>query len=426
MSNTIFYSWQSDSPSNTNRNFIEDALKKAIEAVNKELTVQTPNREDSLSLDKDTQGLPGTPPIVDSIFEKISRSGAFIADLTIVAKTEKGRHIPNPNVLIEYGWALCVLKHARMIPVMNTAFGSDAAEDLPFDMRHLRKPISYNLPVDADGSLRQKAKQSLTADLTAALRVMADHGHFVESAELGEEFQGAATTFNPGTFLSRDEVLTRYRSFSDHREELRIPDVQLAFLRLIPRLPLQDMETSAAVLKRVMEGQLRPMCSTCPGRSHERNSHGAVVYSAIEKEIRLFTQLFKTGEIWGIEAWLIDKAHCTQHSGVDFGYIASAALEETFNTTMQNYLKFAREVLGLRAPVRFVAGITDVKGYRLAPPQGGRFVGSNYGGHIVEDHVLYDGTIDNLEDLPERILRPFYERVWEECGLKRPDSDFLY
>ena len=33
---SIFYSWQSDLPSKTNRNFIEDAIKKALKSINKD------------------------------------------------------------------------------------------------------------------------------------------------------------------------------------------------------------------------------------------------------------------------------------------------------------------------------------------------------------------------------------------------------
>lgn len=142
MAKTVFYSWQSDCPNSTNRTFIEDALEKAIKEVSSDIEVLKAERDGPLELDKDTQGVPGIPPITDVIFQKISGAAVFVPDLTLVGKTEKNRLIPNPNVLIEYGWALCALGHSRMVPIMNTAFGKATAENLPFNMRHLRCPIT--------------------------------------------------------------------------------------------------------------------------------------------------------------------------------------------------------------------------------------------------------------------------------------------
>lgn len=144
MAFVIFYSWQSDSPKKVNFNFIEDAIKKAIKKVGKSIDIQEALRDEEMYLDRDTKGLPGTPPIVDKIFEKISNCNIFIPDLTFVGKSKEGRCLPNPNVLIEYGWALNSLSYNRIIPIMNSAYGKPTNETLPFDMRHFRFPITYS------------------------------------------------------------------------------------------------------------------------------------------------------------------------------------------------------------------------------------------------------------------------------------------
>jgi hypothetical protein len=97
MPTTVFYSWQSDLPNNTNRGFIEDALEKAIKQLNKQLTVQEAERSEELKLDKDTQGVPGSPPIVQAIFDKISSAAVFVPDVTFVGKTYEGRPVLNPH-----------------------------------------------------------------------------------------------------------------------------------------------------------------------------------------------------------------------------------------------------------------------------------------------------------------------------------------
>lgn len=176
MASTIFYSWQSDLPNNVNRGFLEDALEKAIKQLSEDLVVDEVEREGAVTLDKDTQGLPGSPPIVQAIFEKISKANVFVPDVTFVGKSEDGRPIPNPNVLIEYGWALRELGHSRIISVMNTAYGQPTAETLPFDMRHLRWPVRYHLPPTASTEERAKVKQNLVKELTAHLQAMQGAG----------------------------------------------------------------------------------------------------------------------------------------------------------------------------------------------------------------------------------------------------------
>lgn len=74
MSSTIFYSWQSDLPNKTNRGFIEDALEKAITQLKKDVAVYEAERGDGMRLDKDTKNLPGSPAIVQAIFDKISKN----------------------------------------------------------------------------------------------------------------------------------------------------------------------------------------------------------------------------------------------------------------------------------------------------------------------------------------------------------------
>jgi hypothetical protein len=141
MVDKIFYSWQSDASNTTNRNFIEDALFKAVKELGRsDDELYEPPRD--VELDKDTKDVPGQPPIADTIFRKIEDCAVFVADMTFVSKTEAGRLSPNPNVLIEYGWALAKCGHRRIVTVMNTAHGEPNETKLPFDLRHYRWPIN--------------------------------------------------------------------------------------------------------------------------------------------------------------------------------------------------------------------------------------------------------------------------------------------
>lgn len=178
MSYKIFYSWQSDIPRKINRDFIEDALKQAIINLGQDFEVAEALREE-LVFDQGMEGIPGTPPIAETIFSKIQNCAIYVADMTFVAKSEKGRLIANPNVLIEYGYAINTISHYRSISVLNEIFGkpiSGNAFNMPFDIRHNRNPITYSLEENASPKRYARAQNKLSQDLTEAIRLIIDSG----------------------------------------------------------------------------------------------------------------------------------------------------------------------------------------------------------------------------------------------------------
>jgi hypothetical protein len=98
---TIFYSWQSDVSPQNNRYLIEDSLKRAIKAINKDGAFVN-----EFILDRDTKGVPGAPKIAETILDKVKNASAFLADVTIIGKIDSGKAVINSNVSIEVGYAL--------------------------------------------------------------------------------------------------------------------------------------------------------------------------------------------------------------------------------------------------------------------------------------------------------------------------------
>jgi len=137
---TIFYSWQSDRPSELCRGFVEDALRKAIKALRRAQfdVVERP--------DQDARDLAGSPEIDSAIAAKIDNSAAFVGDVTIVAPRE-GRvdALISSNVAVEVGFALKSLGEQRVILVANKHFG----DQLPFNLRN-RLIEFYDLPPRPD------------------------------------------------------------------------------------------------------------------------------------------------------------------------------------------------------------------------------------------------------------------------------------
>jgi hypothetical protein len=208
---TIFYSWQNDRSTKTNRSFIEDALKKAIKRVRRELTVEDAPRPE-LTLDKDTKDVPGTPSIVDVIFEKISTCGIFVPDLTFVGKSDKGRMIPNANVLIEYGYAFKAVGNERIICVMNMAYGAPEETNLPFNLRHLKHPILYSLSEDANREERDRVAKELVGTLERAIGVIMKRG-LLEDISAGPSPSAETSKIQLDLFNKRFDIYRRTLAF---------------------------------------------------------------------------------------------------------------------------------------------------------------------------------------------------------------------
>jgi len=173
----IFYSWQSDRPNGTNQGLIQEALEKAIKSIT--LDDSTPAKP---FLDRDTQGMPGSPHIVETILNKIDSADVFVADVTIITENGANRPAPNPNVLLELGYAIKALGMSRIIMIMNTSYGDVPL--LPFDLGHLRV-TKYALHESELGQLptgtkkalstpKSRARQHLSETFETALRLILD------------------------------------------------------------------------------------------------------------------------------------------------------------------------------------------------------------------------------------------------------------
>lgn len=160
MNKVVFYSWQSDLPNFSNRGFIENALKKAVTIIADDESIKV-----QPVIDRDTAGVGGSPDIAATIFGKIEHADVFVADVSIINNdSSTGRKVPNPNVLIELGYALKVLGHSRVVLVMNKEFGG--LESLPFDLR-TRRVLTYDTRQE-----KKKEASELASKLQSQLEVI--------------------------------------------------------------------------------------------------------------------------------------------------------------------------------------------------------------------------------------------------------------
>lgn len=161
MNITVFFSWQSDTDSGHGRGLLATVIGQAVEGI--AIDSSTPFRP---TLDQDTRGVPGAPAMVAAILAKIDACSVFVADVTLTfARTETARRSPNPNVLIELGYALRRLGPHRVLLVMDTAYGKP--EELPFDLRGNRV-ITY----DSRSADTPALQQSLLAATDEGVRTI--------------------------------------------------------------------------------------------------------------------------------------------------------------------------------------------------------------------------------------------------------------
>jgi hypothetical protein len=90
--------------------------------------------------------------IAATILNKSVDAAVFIADLTPIARSPDGKWLPNPNVMIELGWAMHRPRWERVIGILNMASGAKV-EDLPFDIRQ-RRVVTFVLAERADKPTR--------------------------------------------------------------------------------------------------------------------------------------------------------------------------------------------------------------------------------------------------------------------------------
>lgn len=152
----IFYSWQSDLPPETNQRAIRIVLQSVFSDVEADIDSVT------LNIDEATRDTAGSPDIPATIFEKITVADVFVCDLsTINSSALQGqRKVPNPNVLIELGYAVSVVGWDRIILLFNKAHGT-FPNDLPFDIDR-RRVIDFKISSKSDTNGKGRLKDELT------------------------------------------------------------------------------------------------------------------------------------------------------------------------------------------------------------------------------------------------------------------------
>lgn len=392
-----------------NRHLIRMAFEMAVARINKDATLGV-----NVYIDSDTEGVPGWAPITQTILDKIDHCDIFAPDVTFVCKTEAGKLIPNPNVMFKSGYAFRALTYKAMMPVMNTAYGQ--SERLPFDMGHLRHPITYYVEATAGNQERRAVRARLVDDIEKTLRLQIAATQPPPPAPL--PFPTAEAKGGPARFRQVGEPIGRRWDsdiFSASRDqEIFLEEGPAIWLRLMPAIdpgrkwPAHELKDQA-----IRTGSLNLEPFYYYNISLLRAEDGIAVCpletpDAVKTTSAAFA--FETGEVWSV-----DTAYLAHEPG-KIPYIEAHFIERLFK-----YSQFLSG-LGVNPPYHWIGGITGVKDCRLIiPAQAGAMAIVGLPGPLcAADTITAEGDYD-ARQTPASALHALFKSIFDKCGTRRPD-----
>jgi hypothetical protein len=368
-------------------------------------------------------GTPGFAPIVETIFQKIDKAAVFVPDLTFVGARLDGRPTPNPNVLIEYGWAIKSLGYSRVMPIMNTAYGKPTAETIPFDMRHLRYPILYNCPAGADEDTRKGQRAGLAQNVQGALRTILASDDFRASL-LSSDTPAPFVPHKPidglGRFRKPDEPIgTSEVIFLQGGKPIYLANGPVVWLRVMPLLKQSRTWRVSELKSATQKGFLRPLSRSWSNLGSLRNHDGFGNYASWkpEDETPAVVIAFTNGELWAVDAYVLS-ALKDQKVIPPYEEELIPPYEEELKSALGEYADFLFR-LGIQPPYHWIAGMEDLKGRGVHIPPRGMAPHRGPIGTCPEDVIVSEGEFTPGEP-PGRALRLFFEKLFDSCGVERP------
>ena len=294
----IFWSWQSDVSPSCCRNFIQSALAEAIKASGKDMGLEDAERPGMDHATKDTAGM---VDIAATIFEKISSAAIFVADVTPLTTLKRKKALPNPNVLVELGWALQKPGIERVIAVMNTA-PNHKIEQMPFDIRQ-RRILTYKLSEDDDKKTRKEVKKKLIGELTEAIKKNLG-SHLETKAKTATIVSSPAKENDRSLWVSAEETISMTDTFSQTSKSIKLVTGPRGYIRIIPSGWKNYPPTIKQMESVQQDMNMWPKNDLCGGGDYGVTKEGFIHYwsrncgAGIPEVENLSYYFDQTGEIW--------------------------------------------------------------------------------------------------------------------------------
>jgi len=391
----LFYSWQSDIESALCRRFIASALDAAADRLKTERGID-------LVIDSDTTGVSGTPKITDTILKRIDACDIFLTDMTFVGATAKGKRLPNPNIMAEYGYAISTMESERILLVMNTHFGPPEA--LPFDLRHMRFPTRYKLGPGQSAVNRERALTAFTARLASHIALAIDYVESTRAPTANAVEQARQALGSVRLLLGAEAVpivVSRPRirillqpidGRDDHHFDLRA--IKALYPKFVP----------SGFAPRLWEATTSARDWTVFGPRHRimsKPNPEAHWYTRIVRP-RIFEQMVTIGHFEGDDPTLL---------------IDGRKLESRIVHGVMQLVMLAREA-GFAGSA--IVGV-ELQGIDLVQLGGARSVGRAFG---IPDLWFGDAILPALDVPDVDVLKPILDRIWLDAGFDEGSPSF--
>lgn len=359
----FFWSWQSDTPGETGRYFVRNSLLAAIKQLRQLENVEEPTsaaHREAMELTSDRQGVTGSPPLAATIKQKIDECEVFVADITPVSKVPRRKGVKekrnmNVNVGIELGYAIRAHGEEQVLLILNDHYGG--REFLPFHLQDLGGPITYHLRPDATKNQIDAEMSKLRGKFVAAIREFLKKTS--PSIEAKSTFRRVPSTTSAAAWYAPGEPIADF----DSEVSYSLSDDKGVYLRVSPRTHGPRPFTSGELLSAVRRHQLSLLWRTQAGIARA-NTKGTVVFEPLSGNggrVRAASQVFHSGEIWGIgRDLLVDNDHGK--------FIPVWRLEEALRFGLESFVKFLGH-LSLPPPYDVEFGVVGTKGYSLVIEQ---------------------------------------------------------
>jgi hypothetical protein len=281
----------------------------------------------------------------------------------------------------------------------------------------------YQCIENADDQNRRQERDALSAKLERAIRDVLVSDDYVNSLPAQPEvlaFPAQEPKDGAGRFRRREEALGVTEGYPGRpAEEVKLADGPTVWLRVMPlddpgrKWAVSELKATATV-----GALLMPLYNGAGSYGYVRAHDGYGTYWADGSlgSTHDVAFLFNTGEVWVANSYYLQ---VTTDNGIVF-------IEDKMGSALERYAKVL-ENLGIRPPYRWIAGMEGIKGRGLWVPVQSGYVRMRPGpiGKCLLDSVEEKGFHTPGES-PIRSLKPFFTKLFESCGLDRPewlDSD---
>jgi len=199
--------------------------------------------------------------------------------------------------------------------------------------------------------------------------------------------------------------------------QVRVEDGPVVWLRVMPTAQTDRNLSVSEIRQHAMS---LPPLATGTGQSYVRSHEGFGVYVPIndnskDGDVRTPAVVFAftTGEVWAVDTYFLGAWGSNGRNAIPM-------IEEKFRQRLRDYAAFLTKI-GISPPFRWIAGMEGLlgRGIIVPPPPGQMAAWIGPRGKCQIDIVAHEGVYTPGESVG-RALKPFFERLFDSCGLERP------